>query len=432
MDAVDAEFGERAARAGYGVGEVGDWRVGDQFGEEGVEVWVGGVAGVAVAVGPDAGAGGRFVGGEHPSGGADLAVGLDSLHVDAGLDRVAARRGDIGLAEAEIDERLAGGDAQLRAHQIDADHFFGDGVLDLKARVGFDKREIALVVCVDEELERGKAAIANGGGDADGGGGEARSGLGAEERAGRPFDDFLVAALEAALALAEMGDGVAVADDLHLDVPGAGEQAFDDDCRVAKGRGGFGLAAGVCLFDLIGVGHDAHAASTAAGDGLDHHRAAVERFEKGARFAEADGGGAASQHGHAELFSEGARARFVAEELERLDGGADECDAFFDAAAGEFRAFGEETVAGVERVAGGRFGGGDDGFDVEIGARANGVERVRLVSAAHVQRGGVVLGVDGDGGDAQFARGAHDSDRDFAAVGDQQLGDGHCVPPPRG
>ena len=298
LNAVDAEFSERAARAGYGVDEVGGRRVGDQFGEQRVEVWVGGVAGVAVA-------GGRLVGGEHSAGGADLAVGLDSLHVDAGLDCVAARRGDIGLAEAEIGERLAGGDAQLGAHQIDADNFFGDGVLDLEARVGFDKREIALVVCVDEELKRGEAAIADGGGDADRRVGEARSGLGAEERAGRPFDDFLVAALEAALALAEMGDAArAVADDLHLDMSRAGQQAFDDDRRVAEGRGGFRLAAGVSLFDLVGGGHDAHAASAAAGDGLDHHRAVVERFEKGAGFAEADRSGTANQDGDAELFGE--------------------------------------------------------------------------------------------------------------------------------
>ena len=71
--------------------------------------------------------------------------------------------------------------------------------------------------------------------------------------------------------------------------------------------------------------------------------------------------------------------------MERLDGGADEGDAFFGAAAGEFRAFGEEAVAGVERVAGGRFGGGDNGFDVEIGARADGIEGVRFVGAANMQ-----------------------------------------------
>ena len=337
------------------------------------------------------------------------------------------------MSKAEIGERLAGGDAELGADEVDADDFFGDGVFDLEAGVGFDKGEVAFVVCVDEELEGGEAAIADGGGDAGGGVGEARSCAGAEEWAGRPFDDFLVASLEATFALAEVRDGAAsVADHLHLDVARAGEQAFDDDGGIAEGCGGFGLAAGVGLFKLVGGGDDAHAASAAAGDGLDHHCAAVERCEEGLRFAEADGGGAAGQHGNAVLVGEGAGAGFVAEELESLDGGADEGDAFVGAAAGELGAFGEEAVAGVEGVAVGCFGGGDDCFDVEVGARADGVEGVRFVGAADMQGGGVVLGVDGDGGDAQFARGAADSDSDFAAVGDEEFGDGHVCPSGRG
>ncbi len=67
---------------------------------------------------------------------------------------------------------------------------------------------------------------------------------------------------------------VAVADDLHFDVTGVADQALDIDAIAAEGRPGLGLAARIGLFQLCRVIDDAHAAPAAAGDGLDHDRAA--------------------------------------------------------------------------------------------------------------------------------------------------------------
>ena len=307
-------------------------------------------------------------------------------------------------------------------------------MLDLQARVGFDEGEVALVAGVDEELEGGEAAVVDGGGHANGGCRQALARVGAEEGAGRPFDDFLVAALEAAFALAQMGGrAAAVADDLHLDVAGAGQEPLDHYGRVAEGGLRFRLAARVGFGDLVGGGDDAHPTSAAARDGLDHHRAALaERVEELFGLGERDSGGAAGQDGDIEFGGEPARTRFVSEQLERVDRRTDESDPIRGAAAGECGAFGKEAVAGVQRVAAGRFGGCDDRFNVEVGARADAAERVRFVGAADMQRGRVVGRVDGDGADAQLAGGADDADGDLAAVGDEQAGDwgggGHRAP----
>ena len=47
----------------------------------------------------------------------------------------------------------------------------------------------------------------------------------------------------------------------------------------------------------------------------------------------------------------------------------------------------------------------------------------RLVGSPDVGCVAVDLGVDGDGGDAHFLAGTHDSDCDLAAIGDQYLGE---------
>ena len=48
------------------------------------------------------------------------------------------------------------------------------------------------------------------------------------------------------------------------------------------------------------------------------------------------------------------------------------------------------------------------------------------VGGADMQRLRIVGGIDRDGGEAGVARGARDANGDLAAVGDQQLMEGHC------
>ena len=141
--ALDAELATaRGAPGRTASAVVGRGAVHDQLGEQRVEARVGRVAGVAEGVDAHAGPGGRLEGGERAAGRARAAVGVDRLHVDAQLHRVAARRGQ-RAGEAELGERARRRRAQLRLHQVDADHLLGDRVLDLQPRVGLDEPKSA-------------------------------------------------------------------------------------------------------------------------------------------------------------------------------------------------------------------------------------------------------------------------------------------------
>ena len=66
-----------------------------------------------------------------------------------------------------------------------------------------------------------------------------------------------------------------------------------------------------------------------------------------------------------------------------------------------------------------------DVFDVEVGihGRLAATHQVGLVGLGSMQGKAVFLRVDRDGADAQFVGSAHDADRDFAAIGDEQAAD---------
>ena len=55
---------------------------------------------------------------------------------------------------------LSRGDADLRAHQIDARHHLGDGMLHLDAGIDFNEVEIALFI--HQEFDRSRVAVADG------------------------------------------------------------------------------------------------------------------------------------------------------------------------------------------------------------------------------------------------------------------------------
>ena len=429
LRAADLELVEGAQGALDGRAEVGRGRGGDHLAQQRVEVGVGGVAGVAVGIDADAGARGGLEDGEHPAGRPHRAVGLHLLQVDARLDGVAARRGHRLLREPDAVEGRAAGDAKLRLHEVDPGHLLRHGVLDLQAGVGLDEDEAIVRRRVDEELERAQAAVIDGPRHAHGRRRDAGAERLAQLRAGRDLDDLLVAALHAALALAQVADAAAaVADDLDLDVARAGDQLLHVDRVVAEGGLGLGAAAGVGLGDGAGLLDDPHPAAAAARHGLDHHRAAgAQPGQKSGRLVLADGAGAAGEHRHVVLLGQRAGAGLVAEELQRLDAGPDEDDALLRAAPREAGVLGQEAVAGVQRVAAGRLGRRDHSLDVEVGGRPDALQGAGLVGRADVQRGGVVGRVDGDGRDIQLRRRPRDADGDLAAVGDQQFVQTHTL-----
>ena len=193
-------------------------------------------------------------------------------------------------------------------------------MLDLQAGIGLDEREPGLarpIGGVDEELERAEAVVSR----------LARNPLRRpddplsqgrrQRRAGRDLDQLLVAALDRAFALAEIGEAaVTVAKDLDLDVPGAGDQALGIERAVAKGALRLRLATGEGFGDLGLAAHCAHAASAAARDRFQHDRRADRREERPRRLDVADDG--ALDHRRVRAFGGLACAQLIAEEVERL------------------------------------------------------------------------------------------------------------------
>ena len=123
---------------------------------------------------------------------------------------------------------------------------------------------------------------------------------------------------------------------------------------------------------------------------------------------------------NARLRRELARARLVADGLDRLGARADEHELARAADLGEARALGEEPVARVDRVDVRDLGGRDDPRDVEVGLEARArPDADRLVGVAEVQRVLVDLGVDGDGLDPELLAGPDDAQGDLAPVRDE-------------
>ena len=286
-------------------------------------------------------------------------------------------------------------------------------MLDLQPGVGLDEGEAALAV--DEELHGGQGAVLHG-----------RAELlrrlvqglaqGALQDRRGALDELLVAPLDRAVTVADRQHAPAVGHDLHLDMPRVGHQPFGVDRAVAERRQGLAGTGGEGEFDLrLGL-HHPHAAPAAASHGLEHHRAVL--LEEGLGAGQVDGAGA-GQYGDLGLGRQRPGLGLIAEQFEGLGGRADEGDLGCGAGPGEGGVLRQEAVAGVDGVAFGRLGRGDDPVDVEIGFHAGALQRHGFVSGAHVQGGGVVLGEDGHAGHAQFRRRPGDADGDLAPVGDQ-------------
>ena len=163
-----------------------------------------------------------------PGVGDELAQGV--FGVDPHLDRVPPPL-HVLLREAQLEP---GGDPDLLLHEVDAGHRFGDGMLHLQPGVDLEKVELPFA---EDELDRAGVHVARGGGGPDRGFAHGRPEVRREGRRGGLLHDLLVAALDRALALAEVhGVAVAVADDLDLDVAGMEHVSLEIHGRVAESR----------------------------------------------------------------------------------------------------------------------------------------------------------------------------------------------------
>ena len=130
---------------------------GDQLGQQRVVGRAHRIAGIAVTIDAQTGAGGGLVGAQHAGGRVRAAIGVQAFQVQAQLYGTALGRGR--LAQSEVGQCAAGGQMQLAVQQIDAGHLLGDGVLDLYPRVGLHEIEAAGAVQIEQKLEGADAAI---------------------------------------------------------------------------------------------------------------------------------------------------------------------------------------------------------------------------------------------------------------------------------
>ncbi len=229
-------------------------------------------------------------------------------------------------------------------------------------------------------------------------------------------------ALDAAFALAEMDDvAVVIADHLHLDVPGVGNNLFDIDIVATECRLGLGPAAVIRLFQLGDAEDHAHASAAAAGDGLDHDRAGgAERGEEVAGLVQT--GGAAGSLGNRDAATVGQRAsrNLVAEQFQQFRARSHEYQARVGAGASESGVLAQESIARMHRVA--AFFPGDRNHltDIQIWRRARSGQGDRFIDASNMKGARIVLGIDANRPDPHFGRGASDADGNFAAVRDQE------------
>ena len=130
----------------------------------------------------------------------------------------------------------------------------------------------------------------------------------------------------------------------------------------------------------------------------------------------------ARQDGHARVAHERARALLDAHQPDHVRPRSDELQPGDLAHFREARIFAQETIAGMDGVGPGDLRGADDRWDIQIAAGTLGrTDADGFVGEAHVQAVAVGLRVDRYRPYAQFLAGAHDTQRDFAAIGDQDF-----------
>ena len=237
----------------------------------------------------------------------------------------------------------------------------------LHLNAGVHLHEVEVQVVVDEVLDGSGVVVADGLAEADGGLAHALTEIIRHERGGALLEDLLVAPLEGAVALAEVDDlAVLVAEDLKLDVVGVDDQFLDVDIGIAEGLLSLHAGAVEALHEAsLVVGH-AHAATAAAGDGLDHDGIADFAGDlDGLLFIRHD---AVATGGDRDTRLLGAFAGtvLVTHEADRLGGGADEGDVGRGADLGEVGVLGEEPVARVNGIDIGDLGRADDAVDLEV------------------------------------------------------------------
>jgi hypothetical protein len=214
-----------------------------------------------------------------------------------------------------------------------------------------------------------------------------------DQRRGRLLDQLLVAALDRAVALAEV-DRVAllVGEHLDLDVARVRQVALEVDGVVGEELLALARGALERLLELLGLLGDAEALAAAAARGLDRDRVADVLGDLLRVLERLDRLGGAGHDRHAGVLHQLAGAGLGAHRLDGAAGRPDERDPVLLQRLGEAGVLGQEAVAGVHGLGARLLADLDDLVDLEVGlggrARA---DQVRLAGPLDVLRVAVGL-----------------------------------------
>ena len=214
-----------------------------------------------------------------------------------------------------------------------------------------------------------------------------------------------------------------VAQNLNLNVLGLHQELLHEDVVVAEGLLGLRLhQVEVDAHFLHGVAA-AHAPASAARRRLQDHREAELHGQLLGLLPALQGLRGTGRGRYAALHGHLLGGQLVAHHVQDAGAGADELDARLLAGPGEIAVLGQESVAGMDSVGAVLLGQLDDARDIQIGPQRALVlaDQVGLVGGRAEQAIGILIGVDGDGLQAQVMAGPENAHGNLAPVGDQHL-----------
>ena len=239
-------------------------------------------------------------------------------------------------------------------------------MLDLEAGVDFEEKVTARVG-INKIFGGAGAAVIQGRGHAGGSLEEFRSLAPRESRRGGFLDDLLVAALRRTIAGAKGEDlALAVAEELDLDVTGAGDEFFEEKSGIAEVRPARLGNPVVCRTQPGCILTNLHSDTTAAGGALQHHGIA-DRFGCGECLLDAGKQGRSLKQRNAVRLGDCAGGVFQSEAADLFRRGTDPGDTAGFAGLGEIGVFGEKAVAGMEAVDPGERGDFEETLRVQVG-----------------------------------------------------------------
>ena len=242
----------------------------------------------------------------------------------------------------------------------------------------------------------------------------------------RLLDDLLMATLHGAVAFVQMEHrAVFIGQNLHFDVFGLADEFFEKDGSIAESAFCLGLRLIEQFFEVFGLTHDAHAATTTTKGRLDDQRKA-NLLRRSDRFlAITHRLIRAFEDRHLDPACHFACRRFIAHHVEDLRLRSDEDDPRVRTSLRKLGILRQEAVTGMNRIHALFLRQSHDAFDVQISSKRPFVlvQFVSLIRFEAMRAKAVLLRINAHRFQPKFCSRPHHADGDFRAVRDHQFFD---------